>query len=214
MKNLKYILAGALVLTPLFSQAAVTGKTATGTSVTLPGAYSKGKLGNKERGRFTPSGQKIRDDLNQSGNVVEDVAGDRAFQTPGDLLKGVVQDSDDNIVIGRSAEKEENKGWFAKAGGVAWKVVTNFFPEVKADTGALQAKIANIKGAFDFAIRESTDWDPETRNNLGELIEQSHIVGISQAIEEVKGIPAEDKEAQRNWLEDMKCKCNPAACAI
>ena len=213
MKKLKYMLAGVLVLTPLFSQAAVTGKTATGTSIFLPG--NKGRIGNTEPGRVTPSKGKVRDDFNGTGDEMSNVVvEDMAFTQPGDLLKGNVNQGDSGvIVVGRTAEKEENSRWFQKAGGVAWKAVINFFPTAKAD--AFESKVAAVTGAFSNAIRDSVHWGPKTRGNLGKLINGSYSEeGLSQAIEDAKGIPAEDEEAQREWIDDMICKCNPVACAI
>lgn len=215
--KLRYVLVGALFLVSLASQAGVTGKTAGGLSIFLPKLSPKSneQLGNK-RGRTTTT---LRDDYNNGS--VDEVEEDRAFLTPAELLNGkdntVNNESDGFIVVGQEAKEveKENMNLFQWATGVAFKMASNFFPTAKA--GEFKDKITAIRGAFNNAIKESSEgvgWDPETRDNLVELMELSSTVGAPQAIEEVKGIPKEDEEAQRSWIDDMTCKCNPIACAI
>lgn len=201
--KLRYIvLVGVLFLAPLLSHAFKSKRG--GFSPFLPPVIKKDS--SKRPSQNPP---KVEYDINGSTEEIENLAfgAEEGFGAEGDT---VTEKNIGSIVVGE--RREENDSWLRKSITAASKFVVNLFPAAKAE--AFKDKVTALNGAFRNAINESATWDPDTRNNLGKLIKLSERVGVPEAIEQVKGIPKEDTEAQRAWVDDMTCKCNPALCPI
>lgn len=206
--KLKYIvLVGALFSVPLLSHA-FKGARPGGGSIFLPRVEKNNNNKNREPKPNTPRVEYDINGVTEEGEV--NTEGLAFGENAGFGADTVTEASTGVVVVG--TKKAENESWIRRSVTVASKFVVNLFPTAQA--GVFKDKMTALTGAFRNAINESAAWDPDTRANLGKLIQLSEVVGVPEAIEQVKGIPKEDEVAQREWVEDMKCKCNPAVCPI